>query len=1383
VSDRVLALRLGRPSFRVLIVALLVGIAAVGTIELRGRGHSRRAAACPGSREGGDDAKKEERDGEREREREREAVAAKQKSNSEVRGLFTGPRGNEELERCGEKPGHPESFDDLAKANSSRLTRQVAPGTQLKPGAQRAAVRAAKDLPTIGNEWAPYGDTPLFANREEYDTTRGSTLEGFVGLAGRTSSFARDSDGRLYAATSNGGIWRSTDDAATWSSIADNLPTQVVSGIAWSSVDGGTLLVLTGDNAYGGDTYAGLGVYRSTDGGANWHHSSGVPDGLLGFKITIDPNDPSVVYAATGGGLYRSTDGGGSFVNVNLPTGANAPAGTPDCSGKPPSAKDCFLANMVTDVVIQSPANSQTSGANAKPGAVLAAVGWRAGTKENADGAQQSPGNGIYQSDTGAPDSFTNLDMAGHSTPTSDPLTQARIGRVALGIADGPSQDHRYVYALVMDAVKFNGGVTGETLDQPGTTTAAASDYLNGVWVSPDFGHNWKQLEGSTEIDNDTSSNSALAPPVCKTPAVIAYCPGIQAWYNLWASPDPTQQTAQGVPTRLAFGLEEVWANPSPDAAGLDGSTAKKFEVIGRYYANHTCTPLNLTNNLPVCPTASGGSPPLTTTHPDQHGSMWIPDGSGGVTLLAANDGGVYKQHAASGDALDNDKWGDGNNSGLHTLQPYDASMAKDGTVYMGLQDNGEGKIDPDGHSYTVYGGDGFFTAVDPDNSDHAYEEYVGGDISVTTDGGKTWTDIQPSGLTSAMFSTPIQMDPANANHLMMGGRDVRETTDGTATTDWSTPYDLGTQQHPGDAGAASAADDPDNQLSAVDVRSFPTPAGAPTGSPTADFAYSGGDSTVPDPVGSVTGDGDDLVPGSYEDHPFTIGANDGNGSMTIRIEWADATNDWDLFVFKKDSSGDLQPVTHSANGNTTEEQVVIPHPGAGDWVIRVANFTATGTYDAKVTFAPIPPGGSVSDAPSAAYVGYCGFCDTITQGTPFANGVATNVGDTPGKANDAAGWHIARAAGLPSRYITSARMDPTDPRTVYVTLAGYGRRWAFPGAVGEDTSKVGVGHVFKSTDAGETFTDVSGDMPDVPADWSVIHNGHLVVGTDIGVFESCDNAGGAYSRLGTNLPATPVSTLRFKPGDPDLLVAATYGRGVYTYRFGEDTGRCPPKPGAPGTGGGGGGGGGGPAVCAARVGFGSTTVRPRGRGLRFAVKRKVKGLYRADVFRQASLHRTHHVRRVARLGRRRGSFTWHGSRRLRAGYYYAEVRIRVGSTTDVRRIALLRRGGRFHRLHRFYGRARCRLFRITRLSGPAFGGRTRSPLAVSLRTRRSGRATVTVTRSSKRIRRFTARWSGVKTVVRKLKARRLPRGTYRVTIAARSGSVNQTATLYARKI
>ena len=51
------------------------------------------------------------------------------------------------------------------------------------------------------------------------------------------------------------------------------------------------------------------------------------------------------------------------------------------------------------------------------------------------------------------------------------------------------------------------------------------------------------------------------------------------------------------------------------------------------------------------------------------------------------------------------------------------------------------------------------------------------------------------------------------------------------------------------------------------------------------------------------------------------------------------------------------------------------------------------------------------------------------------------------------------------------------------------------------------------SHDAGETFTDVSGTLPDAPADWVLPFKGRLVVGTDVGVFASSSVTGGTYSR------------------------------------------------------------------------------------------------------------------------------------------------------------------------------------------------------------------------------------------------------------------------------
>ncbi|MDX6664283.1 MAG: hypothetical protein QOG68_489 [Solirubrobacteraceae bacterium] len=1284
---------------------------------------------------------------------------------------------------CGDRPGLPETFADLALANSSRASRDVAPGTQIKPGAYRAAAREKRSLPVAGGTWTPFGKTPMDTGRTEYDTTNGSTNEGLGGISGRVNVITADAaSGRLFLGPTEGGVFTSTDKGDSWTSIGEGLATQAVSGLAWTTANGGTLLALTGDNSFGGGTMSGLGAYYTNDLGATWTHATGIPDGLLAFRLAVDPNDPNKVYAATGGGLFRSTDGGRSYTNVELPTGAGQ---TPDCTGKPATTKDCFLANMVTDVTVEGKANAPSAGG--KPGAVLAAVGWRAGDKPNADGSLQSPANGLYRSDTGAPHTFTNLNFASSTTPKTDPLTQSRIGRVALGAATGDQQNHQVVYAIVQDAVKFNGGVVGLDANENGSTSVAQSDYLNGIWASTDFGSTWKEIEGSTAIDQDPSSGSALAPPTCKAPAVIGYCPGIQAWYNLHVSPDPTRQTASGIPTRLVFGLEEVW-QMTDTTAGLDGVLPVKATVIGRYFAGTTCTLLNASNGLPICPAAQGGQVPATTTHPDQHGILWVPGANGSVTLYAGNDGGVYKQSTDATGALSNDSWAKGANVGLNTLQPYDVALANDGTAYMGMQDNGEGKIDPDGRSYTVFGGDGFFTAVDPADSNVAYEEYTGGTVSVTKDGGKTWTSIDPT-LINPGFSTPFEMDPNDPAHLMIGGCDIRETTagattaagTGTADNSWKDVFDLGTQASPGTACPSSPVPTGDptstdivNQLSAVDVRSQPAPANAATGPKTADFGYTGGGATLPglgDPTGSGT-----FAPGSYDDHPFTIGPNDGDASVTVDLTWAQSVDDWDLYVYKQ--TGSTMTLVASSASSDPEEKTTIPNPAAGDYVIRVVNYTAAGTFDVKTTFVQRTTAAqtTAAGAPSNAYVGYCGYCDTITQGTPFNSGIATNVGgDKPGKGGSSDGWHIAKAEGLPKRLITSVRMDPVDPNTVYVTLAGYARKWAEPGAVGDDISKVGTGHVFKSTDAGKTFTNISGDLPDTPADWTVLHNGHLVIGTDLGVFESCDTNGGAHSVLGTGMPNVQVSTLQFRPNDPDTLVAATYGRGLLSYHFTSDpvcatnpTGVTKAKT---------------PAGCRSTAGFKSVRVTPLGRGLRFRVKRGISVPFVVDIVRESKGRRVLTEKRVY-FGHKTGSFTWNGKGKdIGDGIYYARLSIHRGVINDARRPVFTRTHGTFKLRPQFYALARCKLLRRARLARPTFGGTTHAALGMSARLTRSGSLTFVVKRGTKTIahRRIARAGTAIRRV--KIPAKRLARGEYRVTITATSGATTESVTLAARNL
>jgi len=76
------------------------------------------------------------------------------------------------------------------------------------------------------------------------------------------------------------------------------------------------------------------------------------------------------------------------------------------------------------------------------------------------------------------------------------------------------------------------------------------------------------------------------------------------------------------------------------------------------------------------------------------------------------------------------------------------------------------------------------------------------------------------------------------------------------------------------------------------------------------------------------------------------------------------------------------------------------------------------------------------------------------------------------------------------------------------------------------------------------TWSDVSGNLPDVPANDVVLRNGKIVLATDLGVVIS-SNGGSTWSRLGGNLPYTTVTDLHLGPDG--RLYAATHGRGIWS--------------------------------------------------------------------------------------------------------------------------------------------------------------------------------------------------------------------------------------------
>jgi sugar lactone lactonase YvrE len=182
-----------------------------------------------------------------------------------------------------------------------------------------------------------------------------------------------------------------------------------------------------------------------------------------------------------------------------------------------------------------------------------------------------------------------------------------------------------------------------------------------------------------------------------------------------------------------------------------------------------------------------------------------------------------------------------------------------------------------------------------------------------------------------------------------------------------------------------------------------------------------------------------------------------------------------------------------------------------------------TGAGNAVTALASTGAGSTVY----AAWVGGGG-----NPGPAFASGIATNYGGT---------WHQISMAGLPDRYISGVTVDPANPAHAYAVFSGYSRHW-IPGG--------GIGHVFETTNGGQSWTDISGNLPDIPGDALVLSHGRLALGTDQGVFAATVGQGAAttWSRLGTGLPNAVVDDLTAGP-DGDIY-AATHGRGVWRIAF-----------------------------------------------------------------------------------------------------------------------------------------------------------------------------------------------------------------------------------------
>ncbi|HST53555.1 MAG TPA: hypothetical protein VLJ61_16200 [Pyrinomonadaceae bacterium] len=433
---------------------------------------------------------------------------------------------------------------------------------------------------------------------------------GSAQMSGRISAIDAVREGNrltVYVGSASGGVWKSVNGGTSYKPVFDKQTVQSIGAITVDPKNPKTIWVGTGESWMRNSVSVGDGIYKSTDGGENWTNV-GLRDSEHIVKILVDPSNTDTVYACAPGklwsdsderGVYKTTDGGKSWTKVLK--GANASTG-------------CSMISMDSQ-------NPRTLYAGMWD---FRRKGWT--FRSGGDSPDVPSGSGMFKSNDGGA-TWTELDAN-----SAKGLPPKPWGRVA--VTSAPSKPN-VIYALV---------------------EAVAPQ--NALYRSDDGGKTWAML--------DRSQNMIWRP-----------------FYFANLIVDPKDENKIYKPD-----LSLIFSN--------DGG--KSFSNI------------------------SGGA------HGDFH-DVWV-DPNNTDHLITGDDGGVWYSYDGG------NKWWKAQNLPVSQFYHVSVDMDRPYHVYGGLQDNSDWIGDsqyPGGITNSrwenIYGGDGFWTFVDPSDPTYIYTESQGGEM------------------------------------------------------------------------------------------------------------------------------------------------------------------------------------------------------------------------------------------------------------------------------------------------------------------------------------------------------------------------------------------------------------------------------------------------------------------------------------------------------------------------------------------------------------------------------------------------------------------------------------------------------------------------------